>query len=269
MKNTSRTILYISHGGGPLPILGDPSHTSMVNFLRDISQKIAKPEAIVVFSAHWEEKLPTITGDAAPALLYDYYGFPKEAYDIEYPVSGDPQLAKEIHNAFTGNSISSKIVAGRGLDHGVFIPLKIMYPEAEIPVIQISLVTGLSPEEHSNLGTALKSLAHKNLLIIGSGFSFHNMREFTWSADTAHDSKNDAFQDSLISLCTGNGNGDYAGRLKKLKQWESLPHARYCHPREEHLLPLHVCCALSEETAELIFDDYILGKRSVAFKWTV
>mgnify|MGYP001610130371 FL=1 len=131
---------------------------------------------------------------------------------------------------------------------------------------QLSLIKGLDPAAHLALGRALRPLIRKkNILVIGSGFSFHNMGEFKFDASSQTDLKNDQFQEWLIDLCTG----DHASseRESRLELWENAPSARYCHPREEHLLPLHVCLGLSGGPADLVFDDYILGKRSVAFQW--
>ncbi len=124
---------------------------------------------------------------------------------------------------------------------------------------------GLDPKEHLLIGKALKPLLERKILIIGSGFSFHNMQAFSWGSDREKDGENDAFQDWLAETCTGDISAQE--REKRLIDWEKAPHARYCHPREEHLLPLHVCLGMADKPAELIFDDYIIGKRAVAFMW--
>ena len=258
-------ILYFSHGGGPLPILGDTSHEKMISFMKQLPQKLKKPDAVIVISAHWEEAIPTITGSQSPPLLYDYYGFPEEAYKIEYPAPGNPELAEKVKELLEKKGIPSNITGERGFDHGLFIPLKMMYPVAEIPIIQISLVRGLDPKTHISLGNSLQPLLKQNILIIGSGFSFHNMKAFTWDNSNKPDSRNDEFQEWLINVCTG---GDTKSeREHKLIEWDKAPHARYCHPREEHLLPLHVCLGMSNKSANVIFDDYILGKRAIALQW--
>lgn len=258
-------IIYFSHGGGPLPILGDPSHAAMIAFMKELPRQLPKPEAVVVVSAHWEEPLPTIIGAEAPSLFYDYYGFPKEAYELQYPAPGAPRLAQTMQRALQGAGIASRIDERRGFDHGLFIPLKMMYPDADIPMTQLSLIRGLEPQQHIALGRALRSLADENILIIGSGFSFHNMRAFTWDSSNQEDPANDEFQEWLIDVCTG----DYSSseREEKLTAWTDAPHARYCHPREEHLLPLHVCLGMSGQKARLVFDDHILGKRAIALQF--
>ena len=265
-KAKHSNIIYFSHGGGPLPVLGDRGHDKMVKFMEKLPDLIEKPEAIVVFSAHWEESVPTIIGSPSPDLLYDYYGFPDEAYSLEYEPPGNPGLAEKVKSLFSQAGIKSEITSDRGIDHGVFIPLKMMYPQADIPVLQISLVKGLDPDEHISLGRALRDLAGENILFIGSGFSFHNMGAFLWDGSSPEDPKNGAFQDSLIRICSGDI--PYEEKTELLSEWEKLPHARYCHPREEHLLPLQVCFGISEEPARVIFDDYIMGKRAVALHWS-
>jgi 4,5-DOPA dioxygenase extradiol len=258
-------VVYFSHGGGPLPILGDPGHRAMNAFMAALPARLERPQAIVVVSAHWEERAATLLGAARPPMLYDYYGFPPAAYQIVYPAPGAPELAKEITGLLADNGLPSRIDASRGFDHGHFIPLKMMYPEADIPAIQLSLLAGLSPEAHLALGAALRGLKDRNILVVGSGFSFHNLRAFSFDGAEDRDPANDAFQDWLIETCTGPLS--QAERERRLIRWEEAPNARYCHPREEHLLPLHVCIGLAQETGELVFDGFIAGKRAVAFLW--
>lgn len=258
-------IIYFSHGGGPLPILGDASHKAMVDFMIELPTRIKRPEAILVISAHWEESKATLTGAQHPPMFYDYYGFPEEAYTINYPAPGSPELVNRITGLLEKNHIPAHIDPYRGFDHGLFIPLKLMYPEADIPSLQLSLLNSLDPAAHLALGKALRGLIHENILVIGSGFSFHNLKAFSWEGTVTPDPANEAFQNWLIEVCTGPLS--QSGREQRLTAWESAPSARYCHPREEHLLPLHVCLGMAGKAAELIFDDQILGKRSVAFLW--
>ncbi len=250
-------ILYISHGGGPLPLLGDEHHRHMVAFLKTLSTSLVRPDAIVVVSAHWECAKPTVLSSAKPGLLYDYYGFPKQAYQIQYPAPGATNIAHEIASLLDGALLDEK----RGFDHGMFIPLSLIYPDASIPTTQLSLLSSLSSLEHWKLGEDLRPLLDQNILFIGSGFSFHNMRLFFQKDDE----QNHAFQEFLIDACTTDL--PVAQRKERLVGWEQVPYARYCHPREEHLLPLHVCCALAQKKAELVFDDEILMRRSLGFLW--
>ncbi len=263
--NKKGKILYISHGGGPLPLLGDSGHEHMVAFLKDLSGKMNKPEIILVISAHWEEAMATVTTSPTPSLYYDYYGFPQEAYTVAYPVDGHAVLAEKIIGLLKKNNMAVKADAERGYDHGVFIPLKIMYPEAAIPTVQLSLVNGLDPEVHIALGKALQPLLDENILVIGSGFSFHNMRAFMGQGQGTPDLANDGFQDWLIETCTTTI--AQTQREDRLIRWAEVPNARYCHPREEHLMPLHVCMGAADGAGEIIFDDQILGKRCIAVRW--
>ena len=258
-------IVYFSHGGGPLPILGDPSHQAMIEFMTALPAQLHKPDLILVVSAHWEEREATLLGASKPPMFYDYYGFPEKAYEIKYPAPGSPKDATRIANLLIKYGVPSRIDSERGFDHGLFIPLKMMYPQADIPCLQLSLLRGLDPAAHINLGKALRDLLKENILIIGSGFSFHNMHAFSWEGEGKTDHANEAFQNWLIDTCTGDHTQDKREQL--LVEWEKAPSARYCHPREEHLLPVHVCQGMANKPARLVFDDRILGKRGVAFLW--
>ena len=262
---TQAQVIYFSHGGGPLPILGDAGHQSMVDFMVGLPDRLRKPEAIIVISAHWEEQTATLLSAEKPPLLYDYYGFPHEAYSISYPAPGNPELAQKVFELLERENVPVRLDPARGFDHGLFIPLKLMYPQADIPALQLSLLQGLNPSAHIALGRALRDLMQENILVIGSGFSFHNMGEFYRQDLNTPDPQNDAFQDWLIDVCTGSNT--QSEREKQLIDWQNAPFARYCHPREEHLLPLHVCLGMAGKSATAIFDDFILGKRAVAFLW--
>jgi len=258
-------VIYLSHGGGPLPLMNDPGHRKMVEFMETLPSRFEKPEAVIVISAHWEEKAATVTGQTSPSLLLDYYGFPPETYEIKYPAAGNPSLAAEIVSLLQLNSIPCALSEERGLDHGSFIPMLLSYPDASIPTIQLSLMKGLDPARHYALGKALRPLLDRNILIIGSGFSFHNMREFIRDGSNPPDEQNDAFQNYLIDSFTADLTSEE--RYHTVLDWEAAPSARYCHPREEHLVPLFVCAGTMDIPAELIFDDSIMGKRAIALKW--
>lgn len=249
-----------------MPILGDKGHDEMVLCLRRIASKIGKPSAILVVSAHWEETIPTITSGSQPSLIYDYYGFPEESYRIEYPVCGEPALAKEVHNLLESSNINAKLDEERGFDHGLFVPLKIMYPEAAVPCIQLSLVNSLDPRKHINIGRAIQSLDYDNLLIIGSGFSFHNMNAFFVPETSESKVQNEAFENWLLDTCS-NQEIDEVERTQRLVSWEKAPFARYCHPREEHLLPLHVCYGLAGLCCSDCFELRILNKKTSMYLW--
>lgn len=259
-------ILFLSHGGGPLPLLGDQGHKEMVNYLHDIATKIPRPPAIIVVSAHWEENIPTITSASNPGLFYDYYGFPAESYDIQYPCMGEPQLAKHIYNVLASAGIDANFDEKRGFDHGVFVPLKIMYPNADIPCVQLSLVNSLDPDQHLNIGQALQNLDYKDLLVIGSGFSFHNMKAFFKSDTNESKAMNEDFETWLLETCS-NADLSEQERKARLSQWAKAPSARYCHPREEHLLPLLVCYGIAQRSCSECFQLEILNKKSSMYLW--
>ena len=265
LNNQAAQIVYFSHGGGPLPILGDPGHKAMVEFMKKLPSQLRRPDSILVISAHWEERQPTMLGAEKPTLFYDYYGFPDEAYEITYPAPGDLKLVGWVKEMLQENNLQTRIDNERGYDHGVFIPLKLMYPEADIPVAQLSLVRGLNPAAHIALGNALRGLLSENVLVIGSGFSFHNQNAFFGRQSGGADARNEAFQNWLVETITSPLT--QAEREQRLIQWEMAPNARYCHPREEHLLPVHVCQGMANEGGKVIFNDEILGKRGVAFLW--
>lgn len=259
-------IIYFSHGGGPLPILGDPGHKAMVDFMKRLPARLRKPDAILVISAHWEEDVATLLGAPNPPLFYDYYGFPAAAYEITYPVPGEPELANRIVGVLKAMAIPSRMDMRRGFDHGLFIPLKLMYPRADIPSQQLSLLRGLDPAAHIALGKALRELMSETILVVGSGFSFHNMGAFLWQGQAVSDPANDAFQNWLIETVCDDSLPQNE-REQRLIRWQKAPSARYCHPREEHLLPLHVCLGIADRPGQVIFDEYILGKRAVGFLW--
>jgi aromatic ring-opening dioxygenase catalytic subunit (LigB family) len=261
-------VLFIPHGGGPLPLMEDKSHEHLIVFLKEIAKKLKQPSAIVLISAHWEENIPTITGGSHPDIIYDYNNFPPETYKIQYPASGHPQLASQVKELMEQAGIDARLDEGRGFDHGMFVPLKLIYPDAEIPCIQVSLLSNLNPESHIALGKSLASLREKNVLIMGSGLSFHNMHAF-FSDATENNHKNVEFDEWIIKTCAHDSMSPDE-REARLINWESAPHARYCHPREEHLLPLHVCYgAASEEStiAELVFNNKVLGQRVSGLLW--
>ncbi len=259
-------VLFIPHGGGPLPLLGDKSHQEMINFLKGITSGLHTPSAILIISAHWEEDKVNITSGETPSLIYDYHGFPEEAYNIKYPALGHPELANKIFNLLQGNGVDATLNNNRGFDHGVFVPLKIMYPKANIPCVQISLLNNLDPESHIKIGNALSALRLDNVLTIGSGFTFHNLNTFFNQDKTIIDEKNIAFENWLINTCTDNKITEKERRHELIK-WSDAPFARYCHPREEHLLPLHVCYGLANAPAKLVFDKKVIGKKTSSYLW--
>jgi len=263
----SPSVLFLSHGGGPLPLLGDEGHKEMVACLKEISAKIKKPSAIIVVSAHWEESTPTITSGANPPLIYDYYGFPEESYNIQYLCPGEPLLAHQIHNVLESSGIEGKLDEQRGFDHGLFVPLTIMYPDADIPCVQLSLVNSLNSAEHLKIGRALQDLDYENLLVIGSGFSFHNMKDIFAPENSESKAMNASFENWLLETCSSSDISEEK-RRQRLIQWTKAPSARFCHPREEHLLPLHVCYGLASTRCSEYFELRILNKKTSMYLWS-
>ncbi|MEW8505367.1 MAG: class III extradiol ring-cleavage dioxygenase [Candidatus Thiodiazotropha sp.] len=249
-----------------MPLLGDEGHRDMVECLREMANAIARPAAIIVVSAHWEEALPTITAATNPSLFYDYFGFPKESYSIEYACPGEPLLADRLYRSLRDAGMETKLDDRRGFDHGLFVPLKIMYPEADIPCIQLSLVNSLKPDLHIRIGQAVRNLSCNNLLVIGSGFSFHNMRAFVASDSAETRRMNESFEAWLIDTCSNNKLQE-AERTQRLIDWQNAPHARFCHPREEHLLPLHVCYGIMQSACTKFYELQILNKKASMYIW--
>ncbi len=259
-------ILFLSHGGGPLPLLGDPDHAQLVAFLAAVGPRLATPAAIVVVSAHWEADYPLVTSGATPPLIYDYYGFPEESYHIQYPAPGHPELASRIRQLLTEQGLPCGREPYRGFDHGLFVPLKLMFPRAQVPCVQLSLVNTLDPALHLQIGEALRPLLADNILLIGSGFSFHNLKAFFAPPTAEGSALNQAFEAWLVDTC-GNREVGESTRRERLMAWQQAPGARYCHPREEHLLPLHVCCGAAGRAADETFAVQVLGKQSSAYLW--
>ena len=252
-----------------MPLLGDPGHEKLISFLQSATRHIEKPDAIVVISAHWEEPQATLTAGAAPDLIYDYGGFPPESYEIRYPASGHPLLAKEIAGRLEAQSIPVRLDFQRGFDHGMFVPLKLMYPEANIPCLQLSLMDNLDAGLHLALGKSLSSLlVDKNILVIGSGMSFHNIRSF-FVPELVSQEDAVGFNGWLKETCTSNLLSEEE-REQALINWQQAPGALKCHPRPEHLLPLHVCYGMAKDCgkrAEIVFDDEVMGREVIGLLW--
>jgi len=247
--------LFVNHGGGPLPLLG--RQPELAKHMAETVQKWLpekKPSAIVVLSAHWETKPVSITSSPKPGMYYDYSGFPPETYSYQYPAPGHPQLAQRIKDLFDKQGIPSQLDSKRGFDHGVFVPLMLMYPDANIPVVAVSMDASLSVERNMAIGSALEPLRDENILILGSGYTFHNMHAFFHPSDqTMKQSRlfNDWLQETLAPSQT------LSSILPQLAMWEGAPGARVCHPREEHLLPLFMTAAAAgaDAHARLIWSD--------------
>ena len=208
------------------------------------------PAAVLMVSAHWEEPEFTLTAHPNPPMIYDYYGFPDYTYQIRYDAPGHPALAARVKTLIEAAGIPARLDAERGFDHGAFTPLKVMYPAADVPVVQLSLKKGLDPAAHLALGRALAPLRDENVLIVGSGLSYHNLRQFFSPRGWAPSREFDAWLGGV--LLAGSAND----RARQLAAWEAAPSARAAHPREEHLLPLHVAVgAAGDDAAELTYHE--------------
>jgi len=259
---------YIPHGGGPCFFMAWPpplTHTwdSLAAFLRGLRNTIeTRPRAIVVVSAHWEESLPTVTTAARPPLLFDYYGFPPETYELTYDAPGAPAVAERVRELLSAAGIEPSADATRGFDHGVFIPFKLIEPEAAIPIVQLSLVAGLDPERHLEIGRALAPLRDEGVLIVGSGMSYHNMREFMSRSPAAKGGE------SFDAWLADAAQAEPARRDERLRSWQRAPGARLAHPREEHLIPLMVAAgAAPADRGTRVFHDVISGAPIAGFRF--
>jgi aromatic ring-opening dioxygenase catalytic subunit (LigB family) len=247
-------VYFISHGGGPWSYMDDAARApyakleaSLARMPRDVG---AMPRAILMVSAHWEEREFALTSNPKPPMIYDYGGFPDYTYHIHYDAPGDPALAARARELIEAAGMPATLDAERGFDHGAFTPLKVIYPRADVPVVQLSLKTGLDPETHFAMGQAIAPLRDEGVLIIGSGLSYHNLRQFFSPLAYAPSREFDAWLNGVLL------GGRAADRDKLLRTWESAPSARAAHPREEHLLPLMVAAgAAGDDMAELTYHE--------------
>lgn len=242
---------FISHGGGPWPWMPDrraqlaPLETSLANMPAEIG---CTPRAILMISGHWEEAEFALMASPNPPMVYDYYGFPPYTYQIKYAAPGAPEIAVRIYQLLKAAGIPAHLDQERGFDHGTFAPLQIMYPKADVPVLQLSLKQGYDPEEHLALGRAIAPLRSEGILIVGSGLSYHNLRRFGPAAREPS-AAFDAWLDEAMS-------SPPARRTRMLIDWETAPAARECHPQEDHLVPLMVAVGAAEtETAMRVYHD--------------
>jgi len=232
---------FLSHGGGPWPFMdGDyrRAHAQLEASLQALPATLPEPpKAILMISAHWEEAAFTVMTCPAPGMLYDYGGFPTHTYEVVYPAPGDPVLAERVVGLMEAAGLPAGRDGQRGFDHGAFCTLAPMVPAADIPVVQLSLKQGLSPAEHLALGRALAPLRDAGVLILGSGFSFHNLRLYGAQGREPSARFDGWLQAALPSP---------VGRAERLQAWAQAPAARLAHPREEHLLPLMVVAGAAE-----------------------
>jgi aromatic ring-opening dioxygenase catalytic subunit (LigB family) len=254
---------FIPHGGGPCFFMDDPRGlwTSMRVFLESLPSRLpAPPRAILLVSGHWETVGFDFTASAAPPLIYDYYNFPPHTYELRYDATGNPALADRARGLLAAAGIAATTDAARGLDHGVFIPLKVAFPTADVPVVEMSVDAGLDPALHLAAGRALARLRDDGVVIIGSGMSFHNMRGY---GDPRFTDPSIAFDSWLTATATA----EAATRNAHLTDWAHAPAARASHPREEHLIPLMVAAGAADGPGTRIFNDLVLGTAISAYRF--
>ena len=255
--------LFIPHGGGPwpfMPVMHGPPDTwdRLAAYLRDLDQSLGvRPKAVLVISGHWEEARPTVNVSAKPPLLFDYYGFPEHTYRLTYPAPGSPELAQRVEKLLAAAGFKTDEDAERGYDHGVFVPFMLVYPDADVPIVQLSLQEGLDPATHLAMGRALAPLRDEGVLIIGSGMSYHNLRELLGNGSRGNDAS-ERFDSWLTQAVE---DPDPGARDNHLAHWSEAPGALNAHPRSEHLLPLMVAAgAAGDDRGRRVFNDRIWGK---------
>ncbi|TEA12729.1 4,5-DOPA dioxygenase extradiol [Colletotrichum sidae] len=263
-----------------MPVLGDPGHAAITASLKKRVPQILKlntpeaPKAIALVTAHWSEDQPTISSGAQHDLYYDYGGFPREAYALKYPAPGSPSIAEEIKQAFVKQGLSPVLDSRRGWDHGVFIPMLLIHPEANVPIVQLSVLTSEDPEDHFRMGRALSALRDSNIAIVGSGFaSLHNfahMRPLFTGDPSAAKRVSNMINEWNGQLTDAVSKEKWEDRTKALSGWRKFKHSYDMHPRggAEHFLPLLVCAAAADdgEVAEVYGDDF-LGVDIKTYYW--
>ncbi|NYT63932.1 dioxygenase [Alcaligenaceae bacterium] len=236
-------VYFISHGGGPWPYIPamQASNTALAASLADIPKQLGRtPKAILMVSAHWETQGTfAVMTSPHPAMLYDYYGFPEHTYQIQYPAAGSPELALRVQQLLSGAGLPIAADPERGFDHGAFVPAYVMYPQGNVPMVQLSIDAAYNPALHWELGSALAPLREEDILIIGSGLSYHNLRQIYGGGSEASAQFDAWLQQTVL-------HAPPEQRAALLASWESAPAARLAHPREDHLIPLMVAAGAAE-----------------------
>lgn len=259
--------LFISHGGGPWPFMKDrlDDYAGTFAYLQNLPATLpGTPAAILSVSGHWEEPRFTVATSERPPMLYDYYGFPEHTYRVQYPAPGSRAVAARVKALLGGAGIDPGEDEERGFDHGTFVPLAVMFPQARIPVVCLSLNANLSASEHLRMGAALAPLRDEGVLIMGSGLSYHNLRMLRMPATAGPVS--DQFEAWLTDAVS---EPDAAARAQRLSHWEQAPAARLAHPREEHLIPLMVAAgAAAESRGRLDFRERVWGVSMASYRFS-
>lgn len=259
--------IFLPHGGGPCFFMDwtwGPADTwkPTRTFLEGLAATLPEtPRAMVVVSGHWEEPAFTTGSGARPGLIFDYTGFPEHTYKLTWPAPGAPELAARAANLLAEAGMPAATDPDRGYDHGVFVPLKVAFPEAEIPVVPLSLASSLDPSLHLAAGRALEPLRNEGALIVASGMSFHNLRAY-FHPQTPERAR------AFDSWLTGAVESPARERDKLLKSWRSAPFAAFAHPREEHLVPLFVAAgAGGDAPGKRVFGDEPMGAAISAYRF--
>ncbi|EOA85296.1 uncharacterized protein SETTUDRAFT_65325, partial [Exserohilum turcica Et28A] len=266
-------VIALSHGGGPMPLLGDPSHAPITKSLQTRVPHILKlgtpdaPKAVVLVTAHWSTDKVTISSGAAHELLYDYYGFPPESYHIKHNAPGSPEVAEQVARALDEAGIEHVKDPQRPWDHGVFVPMKLIDPSATTPIVQVSVLASESAAQSYAVGRALAALRAQNIAIIGSGFAtFHNLRLFSQLANPALQAQTKEWSRAVTDAALTD---DDAQREHKFLHWRSWQHAYSMHPRggAEHFLPLIVCAGAAAATKGKAYADSLRGTDMWSYYW--
>lgn len=257
MSNVRMPVFFISHGGGPWPYVEGMREKFAITEaeLNKLPANLpAKPKAILVITGHWEAPKFTVSTAENPPMEYDYTGFPEHTYHIQYPAKGNPALAKRVRDLLSTVGIESAEDKTRGFDHGAFVPLALMYPNADIPVVLLSMKSSYDPLEHIKLGEALAPLRDEGVLIVGSGLTYHNMRGFGHMSSHVASVEFEQYLNNAIT------DANPTLRNEKLIDWEKAPYARATHPREDHLIPLMVIAgAAKKSVGKRLFMDEAFG----------
>lgn len=243
-SHTRMPTMFISHGGGPWPWIKEQmpgDFGPLEDSLQAIPAELGvTPRAILAVSGHWEAPEFTVQTHARPPMLYDYGGFPEFTYHLDYPAPGSPEVAARVGDLLTAAGLPVQTDDQRGFDHGVFAPLFVAYPNADVPILQLSIKSGYDPATHLAAGRALAPLRDEGVLIVGSGLSFHNLRAFG-AAGARASAEFDRWLTPMLVDDVG------AARSRRLLEWDRAPSARASHPSEDHLIPLMVAVGAAED----------------------
>lgn len=262
--------LFIPHGGGPCffmdPLPGTPPGLwdGMAAYLRSIPHTVGPlPRAVLVISGHWECEVLAVHSGNRHSLYYDYHGFPPHTYELQWPARGSPEVAARARELLEQNGFETREESARGLDHGVFIPFMLVYPQADVPVVQLSLQRDLDPAMHLDVGKALQPLRDEGVLIVGSGMSYHNLRKlFVDQVDANLSAENfDTWLGHAVMA-------EPWQREQCLVEWRSALGALEAHPRSNHLLPLMVAAgAAGNDRGRVVYNERLMGKKISGFQF--